>query len=1108
MGSLTHVERLFYEAQRLPAEQREEFLRTTCNGDVALHREVTSLLNHAHAAGGSFLDPSGLKADPDLVAADMTESAPELATSGSERYALGIELGRGGSGVVYRATQTQPIRRTVAVKVLHIGLDRSRVRARFDVECAALALTDHPNIARILDAGFTSGGRPFLVMEHIVGKCITEFCNEEGLDVPARLALFTQACDAIKHAHQKGVVHRDLKPANIMVTVIDGIASVKIIDFSIAKSVAPNEAMRRTTLHGEVLGSLPYMAPEQLGCPGASDVSPQDHAMPRDGEDVDTRADVYALGSVLYEMLTQSPPLRLDLAGVTSLEDLQSARERMVIESPSARVRQQIARDRHAGGRDDRKGLARRLNGELDWITLKALEFPRARRYDTVAAMADDVRRHLANDPISVGPPSLAYRSRKFLSRNLQWVVPVIIIFALMAVSVIGLTMKTYEATQARRGELQKAYQASIAAADSAVTLSDGVSAARMLEIAPAALRGWEWNFVARMADSRLWGCKLDVNAMSMRIAHDGRWLAVGLMNGQVLRLDAATGAKLGELSGAKEHVGALDISDDGLLIAAGDGTGGVNIWDARNDQLIGSPTAASAATGMVSSVAFSKSGERLAWVCNNTISVCDVHSTDAPRSWPANATTVEFINDDQLLATVGTDGAVDIWSASDGALRTQLAIPDRRMVRMTMAADRSFILTCDDTGAMHVWRSDSLEHIATPVLVVDPTALTMSDDGVTLGVATRDGRIECWNLESGLSVGQFMGGTSPASAIAVHAAMPNEGVPERMFAIDRDKSVRAWNAFDLNTNIVLRGKKYSSAAGADDAKSMIVCDDTCVLATPVADPLQAAVIFDPPKSASAVAVSPDGGVVTIGHDRSLHIWKADDRITRELATAADERIAAVCVNADGTRVATSAKNIVRVLNVADGAVVHTASLPLSQVTSMIFASNGELMIGGFGDGVHAMNAATGELRDFAAENSAVASLAISRDHSVLAIGRRDGQVELRLIADGSLISGFRTGRTAVCALAFSLRDERMFVGTETGAIQVWQPHAADPLLILRGHRGPISHVMILEDGRLYSTSFDGTMREWDGRPLGLMGTTGVPGEKPSDAGVNTATGP
>jgi serine/threonine protein kinase len=374
------------------------------------------------------------------------DSLPEKPGSIIGPYKLLQQIGAGGFGVVYMAEQEKPVRRVVALKIIKPGMDTAQVIARFETERQALALMDHPNIARVLDAGATGFGHPYFVMELVKGMPITEFCDKNHLTPEARLELFVDACHAIQHAHHKGVIHRDIKPSNVLVTLQEGIGAVKVIDFGVAKATAQKLTEKTLfTAYGQMLGTPAYMSPEQAEMTGL---------------DIDTRSDVYSLGVLLYELLTGTTPLeaeRLRTAGYAEVQRLIRDEEPP---RPSTRLSSLgDSATSTAGNRGlDLKRLVQTLEGDLDWVVMKSLEKDRNRRYDTPAAFADDIDRYLRHEPIAARPPSALYRLKKFTRRNRGAVLAAALIAAAL---LAGTTVSTWQAIRATRAEaaMDREYQ-------------------------------------------------------------------------------------------------------------------------------------------------------------------------------------------------------------------------------------------------------------------------------------------------------------------------------------------------------------------------------------------------------------------------------------------------------------------------------------------------------------------------------------------------------------------------------------------------------------------------------------------------------------------------
>jgi serine/threonine protein kinase/tetratricopeptide (TPR) repeat protein len=371
------------------------------------------------------------------VHADALTTATEGPGTRLGPYKLLQQLGEGGMGTVWVAEQHQPVQRRVALKVIKPGLDSARVLARFEQERQALSLMDHPHIARILDAGSTAAGRPFFVMELVKGAAITHFCDRERLTLRQRLELFISVCQAVQHAHTKGILHRDLKPSNVLVALYDGQAVAKIIDFGLAKAL--HQPLTEHTLYtevGQVVGTLEYVAPEQAE---------------RNNLDIDTRADVYSLGVLLYELLTGSPPFSAQqLRGAPLPEALRILRE-VEPARPSTRLSSTAQLPAIAAQRQlEPVKLTKLVCGELDWIVMKCLEKERSRRYETANGLALDVKRYLADEPVLAGPPSARYRLRKFLRKYRAPVAAVGLIALLLVAGIIGTTVGFVHAEKQR----------------------------------------------------------------------------------------------------------------------------------------------------------------------------------------------------------------------------------------------------------------------------------------------------------------------------------------------------------------------------------------------------------------------------------------------------------------------------------------------------------------------------------------------------------------------------------------------------------------------------------------------------------------------------------
>ncbi len=474
-------EAIFHEARDLAGDARQAYLAGACGDDVALRSKVEALLL-ADAEAASFLEtvgPNGAAEIDDIDNArdiqakngdrgdrgNRSVASSERAGITIGRYKLLQAIGEGGFGTVWMAEQKEPFKRRVALKIIKLGMDTKQVIARFEAERQALAMMEHPNIAKVLDAGSTETGRPYFVMEYVRGVGILEYCDTEKLDTTARLGLFMKVCNAIQHAHQKGIIHRDIKPSNVMVTLHDGVPVPKVIDFGVAK--ATNTELTQKTLfteHRQMIGTPAYMSPEQAEMSGL---------------DIDTRSDVYSLGVLLYELLTGTTPFDSKSLMQDGFAEMMRIIREQEPHKPSTRLSTlgESATRSAEQRRADVKKLGVMLRGDLDWIVMKCLERDRTRRYDTANGLAADIKRHLDDEPVVAGPPRASYKLRKFLHRNRAAVsVAATIVVFLIA----GLSLAMYGLLKARASE-QRAHDAQILEAKARADAEAGHERARNL---------------------------------------------------------------------------------------------------------------------------------------------------------------------------------------------------------------------------------------------------------------------------------------------------------------------------------------------------------------------------------------------------------------------------------------------------------------------------------------------------------------------------------------------------------------------------------------------------------------------------------------------------
>jgi len=436
-SELSRIETIFNEAVAISAPpQRAEFLDRACAGDPDLRQRVEALLAAHDAAGDVHNLP--------YTSRVLETSAPFREGPGSSigRYKLLEQIGEGGFGVVFMAEQQHPVRRKVALKVIKLGMDTKQVIARFEAERQALALMEHENIAKVLDAGATDTGRPYFVMELVRGVPITQYCDKNQLPPRERLELFVQVCRAVQHAHTKGIIHRDIKPNNVLVTLHEGVAVPKVIDFGVAK--ATGQQLTEKTLFTnfvQMVGTPLYMSPEQAEMTSI---------------DIDTRSDIYSLGVLLYELLTGTTPLYQERLKQAAFDEVRRIIRDEEPPRPSTRLStmgEQAQLSISAQRKSDPKHLGRVMRGELDWIVMKAMEKQRNRRYETPNGLARDIERYLRDETVEACPPSAAYRFSKFARRNRRVLATAAIVVAALLAGTFVSTWQAIRATRASNAE-------------------------------------------------------------------------------------------------------------------------------------------------------------------------------------------------------------------------------------------------------------------------------------------------------------------------------------------------------------------------------------------------------------------------------------------------------------------------------------------------------------------------------------------------------------------------------------------------------------------------------------------------------------------------------
>ena len=536
MNQWEQTKDIFDQAAIRHGAERSSYLDKACAGNRDLRVAVEALLQ-AHDEAERFLEHPTL--DP---AVRPVGAAPEPPGTVIDRYRLVEHIGEGGFGDVYLAEQVRPMQRRVALKVIKLGMDTREVIARFEAERQALALMDHPAIARVLDAGATERGRPYFVMEYVHGAPITAYCRENGLDLRRRLSLLRDVCLAVQHAHLKGIIHRDIKPSNVLVTLVDGRPVPKVIDFGIAK--ATNHRLTEKTVfteEGRLIGTPEYMSPEQAVM---------------NGVDVDARTDIYSLGILLYELITGVTPFEARDLRRAAYGEIQRIIREEEPQRPSVRLRH-AAEPEAVPHRGTPVDVNWRVDGDLDWIVMKALENDRNRRYESAAEFGQDIERYLADQPVSAGPPGHVYRLRRFARRRQSWTVAALLSLVSLSVLVVIFLALLISAQRARVMAREAQHAAMMQRAEAEFRAQQAANAAAEMQAREDALRSFTTDLLQGADPAIAAGRELvtaDALAAASDRLNDGSFEGQPVAEGQVRATLGRTYAALGEYVMAREQ--------------------------------------------------------------------------------------------------------------------------------------------------------------------------------------------------------------------------------------------------------------------------------------------------------------------------------------------------------------------------------------------------------------------------------------------------------------------------------------------------------------------------------------------------------------------------
>jgi WD40 repeat protein/serine/threonine protein kinase len=1096
------------------AGERREYLGAACAGDAALQAEVEALLR-ADAEAGSFLeaparaaqlaatasgsgpvDPrlaevveeyrAGLRAGrcpdrqglyaryPDLAGAlaeclDAIELVEGAAPVGERPgavigpYKLMEQIGEGGMGLVFVAVQQHPVRRKVALKVIKPGMDSRQVVARFEAERQALALMDHPNIAKVHDGGTTPTGRPYFVMELVKGVPITDYCDQNQVPIRARLDLFLHVCQAVQHAHQKGIIHRDIKPSNVLVMSNDGTPLVKVIDFGVAKAVG-HQLTDKTiyTQFAQLVGTPLYMSPEQAG---------------QSGVDVDTRSDIYSLGVVLYELLTGTTPFDKARLRTATFEEIRRIIREEEPGRPSTRISSigQTAATVSANRRSDPRRLSRLFRGELDWIVMKALEKDRNRRYESASAFAADVQRYLNDEPVQACPPSAWYKFRKLARRNkaVLATASAVGLAVLLAVgSLVGAVevladsnaqikqeqKQTKEALgaerQAKEDLVRALYFQRIASAQGELEANNVGRAEELLEECPFQLRGWEWHYLKRRRyQTPLTFRGHSAGVIAVAFSPDGKQVAsassvLNNLLGEIKVWDRATGRVLLTLPPA--HLGpvvGVAFSPDGKHLASAGWDKTAIVWDAATGKRLHT---LSGHSEYLIGVAFSPDGKLLATASGDrTAKLWDTNGFQVLRTLHGHRVGLyglAFSPDSKRLATASGDRTVRVWDTATGRELHVLEGHAGPALSVAFSPDGKRLASAAGDGTVKLWDPVAGRHLRTiRANVVLTTSVAFSPDGRRLATGDWEKTVKVWDLESDREALTLRGHTDWVTNVTFSP----DGL--QIASASLDNTVMVWDATPLAARV---GAELLTLRGHRDA-------------------------------VAGVAYQPGGKLLaTASLDHTVKLWDAATGGEVRTLTGHASPLADVAFSRDGSRLASAdIAGVVKVWDPATGREIHSFR---GYSVRVALSPDGRRLASALeGAWVYVWDAATGKelLRPFRAHDIPVICLAFSPDGRNLVTGSWDSTARVWDAATGRLLHTLRGHRHIISGVTFSADGQRLATASWDKTAKIWDAATGKELFTLSGHTDRLLSVAFSPDGkRLATGSWENSVKIWDGK--------------------------